>query len=726
MAVLQLRGLFKLLCVLVFVCGFAVPTILFFITNGHDINRIQPKEAQTSLEANKKDYMYGNAYGHERKPLDYFESSDGSEALRFQIREMQQIKDSVRNELRQLEKERTSLNQKVQKHEDYLVSLKKQLNLAKSEMQESKTKLARAIRGTNRASKGAGYSPNVNPAPIVLVDIPRQEMRTIQQRAMPEAVSTTVSCTFESCFDFSRCPLTKSFSVYLYNNHKPFSDQFVLNYPHILEQFTTSLSEKHTITSDPEKACILVVIVGPLRSPPTDLQETLHSLPHWNSDGANHVVINLSHPNSKASLSTLKRYPVSQAIFVSMWPHRPNYDIVIPPVRLEEQTTSDVDPIALWKGLSPHLPAFRSTLLYFEGHLEKFEVTDLGEDNLWISVEDIETIRDAVVSKSTDKVLIETNCNKYLEDFNRNTPGSKGVTFDLKEESLGEWKLCGTVHHRSSNLAKSTFTLVLGSKTGHSGTATYTRILEALHFGSIPVILGVKSLPFESVIDWTRAVVRIPPPRIGELHYILRSLEPDKILEYRRQGRFLWDTYFSSMRSVFDTVLAIVRFRSLHPPPSAPDYVNTELLVSLPFESNQIVSPVHRQNFSIYTSDFWNTPPGPLYMYPVTPFKPSPVSGSQYEGLTNERIALLPTHVIQAGGITGPYFEDYLLGNSPEEQFTVVMLTYERNDVLIQAISRLNELQGLSKVVVVWNSPSPPPDDLKWPTIDVPVEVRIV
>ena len=720
MAVLHLRGLFKPLCILVFVCGFAVPTILFFVTNGLD--RVQPKEAQIALRSNK-DYLYG----HERKPLDYLESSDGSETLRFQIREMQRIKVSVRNELRQLEQERTDLNQEVQKYEDYLASLKKQLNLAKSELQESKSKLARVVRGTNRAVKG-GYSPNYNTAPIVLVDIPHREARaetSIQQRAMPKAECTTMSCTVESCFDFSRCPLTKSFSVYLYNNHKPVSDQFVLNYPHILEEFTASLSEKHTITNDPEKACILVIIVGPLRSVHTDLQETLHSLPHWKGDGANHVVINLSHPNSKDLLSTLKRRPVSRAIFVSMWPHRPNYDIVIPPVRLEE-LTSDVNPTALWKGLSPHLPAFRSILLYFEGHLDdKFEDTDLGEDDLWISVDDIETIRDAISSKSSDKVLIETNCNKYLEDFNRNGPGTKGVTIDFKGGSLGEWTLCGTVLHRSSSLAKSTFTLILSSKTGYSGTATYTRILEALHFGSIPVLLGVKSLPFESVIDWTRAVVRIPPPRIGEVHYILRSLESDKILEYRRQGRFLWDTYFSTMRSVFDTVLAIVRFRSLHPPPSAPDCVNTKLLVSLSFESKQTVSPVYRQNFSIYTSDFWNTAPGPFYIYPVTPFKPGPVSGSQYEGLSDENIALLPSHVIQAGGITGPYFEDFLLGNSPDEQFTVVMLTYERNTVLIQAISRLDELQGLAKVVVVWNSPSPPPDDLKWPTINVPVEVRI-
>ncbi len=55
--------------------------------------------------------------------------------------------------------------------------------------------------------------------------------------------------------------------------------------------------------------------------------------------------------------------------------------------------------------------------------------------------------------------------------------------------------------------------------------------------------------------------------------------------------------------------------------------------------------------------------------------------------------------------------------------FTVVMLTYEREAVLINALRRLKGLPHLNKVVVVWNSPQPPSDDLRWPNIGVDVQV---
>lgn len=107
-----------------------------------------------------------------------------------------------------------------------------------------------------------------------------------------------------------------------------------------------------------------------------------------------------------------------------------------------------------------------------------------------------------------------------------------------------------------------------------------------------------------------------------------------------------------------------------------------------------------------------------------------------------------------AGGCggAGKEFSENLGGNLPREQFTVVMLTYEReqvvrssrsdealfdplinllfcvcvcgnNQVLIESLARLNGLPYLNKVVVVWNSPRPPSQDLKWPEIGVPIHV---
>lgn len=52
------------------------------------------------------------------------------------------------------------------------------------------------------------------------------------------------------------------------------------------------------------------------------------------------------------------------------------------------------------------------------------------------------------------------------------------------------------------------------------------------------------------------------------------------------------------------------------------------------------------------------------------------------------------------------------------------MLTYEREQVLINALARLYGLPYLNKVLVVWNSPKPPMEDLRWPEIGVPIHVR--
>ncbi len=673
---------------LLFLCGVAVPIILLCFTN---TNESEPVEAVSSLTTRN----------HERRPLDYSDSKDKSEVLKFHIQEMKQIKLSVQNELRELEKEQSDLHKDIELNRDSLALLRKQVTVAKSDLQQTRSKLAKAQREENPLAKG-GFTPSVaNPAPIVVVNIPPRER---------ESIITHISvnhhhCEYEDCFDFSRCAISKPFSVYIYNLHSPFSSQFELLDSNLLDKVTASLTDKHSITDDPSKACVLLIVVGPLRTPVEDLPAALKTLPYWGEDGTNHLILDLSYGN----LVQLQKKRTERAIFASVFSPSNDYDIILPPILKGSNGNS-------WARLPPHLPALRPTLLYFEGELSgKFD-SKFGNNEAWVPTDELKAIESAILTKSKDKVVLKTKCGR--QHSNDDPANSHTI-------QLGEWKLCGNSEYRTFNLSKSTFSLILGSRTGVLSTATYTRLIEALQFGSIPVFLGVKSLPFQSVIDWKRAAVFIPSPRVGELHYILREIQSDVILEYRRHGRFLWDTYFSSTSSVIDTVLAIVRYKAYYPPPSAKDYIDAKPLLRVPGTAKQRLSPIHQQNFSAYATRFWNHPPGPFYMYPLSPFTSSPVSGSQYQGLTPAQVTRLPAHVIQAGGITGPFFQDYLLGNTPEEQFTVVMLTYERNEVLMEAIKRLDELDGLAKLVVVWNSPSPPPQNLEWPTIGAPVEVSV-
>ena len=70
------------------------------------------------------------------------------------------------------------------------------------------------------------------------------------------------------------------------------------------------------------------------------------------------------------------------------------------------------------------------------------------------------------------------------------------------------------------------------------------RLFEALEAGTIPVILSTEApLPFDDLIDWRKAVLKVPIARMTELHFILRSISLADILEYRRKGRFYLEIY---------------------------------------------------------------------------------------------------------------------------------------------------------------------------------------
>lgn len=638
--------------------------------------------------------------GHARRPLDLLGSKDAEE-LRSQIRELERIRASVRNELREMEQQRNKLNQDLQVGSQQMAKIHKELDTTKVELVTAKGKLSRAI--VEASKKGGRAAGNVesNPAPIIILP---SHSRLPDLGAVPVSLASeeqSSRCTVSLCFDFSRCPLTQPFRVYLYNQH--LDDLFSLKHSEMVTDFVSSLQRKGSLTSDPSRACVFILLIGPLRKTETelsssDVQKMLHSLSHWN-DGINHVLINLS--ESQRSSQLLNGVSTGRAIVAQSHSspnkiYRAEFDVLAPPI-----TSVPTEPV--WRLLPSLLPATRENLIYFQG---KHHTVQDTVNNGFITEADIETLREAL--KGRESISIETKCNSDSDI-------STGVLD-------GEWALCGTASSRFAACSQSTFALVIGGSQGAHGAATYSRLVEALRCGAIPVVLGVSVLPFDAVIDWSRAAIVLPAGRFPDVHYVIRSMDTDTILQYRLRGRFLWKTYFSSPLNILDSIAAIVRYRAGHPPPPVPEYRGRSLH-AIPGELRTVPSPSYQQNFSTYTHDFWNSPPGPFYMYSLTPFKPVPVSGKQYVDLNEDEMLSLPSHVVQGGGITGPVFESYLLGNYPEEHFTVVMLTYQRNDVLVQALNRLKDVTFLAKVVVVWNNEEDPPSDMLWPEIGVPVEV---
>ena len=73
-----------------------------------------------------------------------------------------------------------------------------------------------------------------------------------------------------------------------------------------------------------------------------------------------------------------------------------------------------------------------------------------------------------------------------------------------------------------------------------------------------------------------------------------------------------------------------------------------------------------------------------------------------------------------------PWLQFSCHGYSCVAMVPVVMLTYEREMVLLNAVSRLKGLPHLHSVVVVWNNPRLPAEDLRWPDIGVKVHVSVL
>ncbi|XP_078718955.1 exostosin-like 3 isoform X1 [Lampetra fluviatilis] len=535
------------------------------------------------------------------------------------------------------------------------------------------------------------------------------------------------ACRMHSCFDHSRCPLTAGFSAHAY----PPGD-----YPALwaqLEPLARHAFREHATnaSADARAACVFLVLVGPLRAglpvpPATDVERQLRALPHWLGDGRNHLLVHLSlAAGDRSALGTAA--DTGRALLVGPCSEplrpRPGFDLVLPPVA---HVLDEPDPLAL----TPHVPAARRHSLAFRG----------------AAPEDRSGLASALRvqwPRGRDGALLDFACGGDAET------GGGGT----------DWALCGSRDERLMLLRVSTFALVPLPEPAGAGTlgpAALVRLSEALEAGAVPVLLGGDAppppLPLADVIDWRQATVLVARPRATELRGLLRGVSEADVLALRRQGRFLWRTYLAGAGDVLRSALAAVRTRLQLPPPPAPaapaqelphrsgkppppppppssdlDQAAGPVAEGPPLELGGMqaeppyASPSFLRNFTAALAErgrAWNSPPGPFLLFPFTPWDPQLPSEAQFLG---SGAGFRP--IAGGAGGSGREFQEALGGNVAREQFTVLMPTYERDEVLMRSLERLNGLPYLHKVIVVWNSPGPPAPELLWPDIGVPILV---
>lgn len=416
-----------------------------------------------------------------------------AQELRSRVEELIRIKSSVSSELRDMEAKRQKLQVELTSYSRHIEQLKLDLLHQQTELNRLKISVEQA-QVAQREALIQNTPELALPLRLVADSIPR-----ILQ---PVVKNVARNCQMYSCFDHSRCSLTSSFPVYLYD-----PDAYpVMNTGWDVDGFikTTlkqTLGYNPHLTRNPEEACVYIVLVGEAlidskgtTNTPLD-SNALKRLPYWGGDGRNHVLLNLA----RRELSSWKgdvfsTIDTGRAILVQSTftrdGYRPGFDLVVSPIL--GPPGGDV-----WQECVHMLPARRKYLLSFQGEI----TSTFGRTNLTPYFEDDENSVHHKTSPSPDNFEeLDLFILQHLREMAKGTTSDQfyfqfvcvPASDDNKIKSIQDWALCGTDSSRKAILKESTFVLILapGNVNLISSALLQARIYEALRSGAIPVILG--------------------------------------------------------------------------------------------------------------------------------------------------------------------------------------------------------------------------------------------
>uniref|UniRef100_A0A0K0FHB0 Exostosin-2 (inferred by orthology to a C. elegans protein) n=1 Tax=Strongyloides venezuelensis TaxID=75913 RepID=A0A0K0FHB0_STRVS len=570
--------------------------------------------------------------------------------------ENNRILNSIQKELIETSKNLEKVNKDIEILDKILLSKKEELDILEQQIEEAKL-----------------LQKELNDRRNVKISLPLKPLYPDYNRLIfREKKLQNDFDTIEKVFDFSRCSISSMFPVYVYDLPTNSSNKMNIYYKEAIKNPYR--------TSDPYKACIFIAFIS------EDIKN-FEIFKYWSNNGRNHVLINIDSLKIDNKEATL----VVGGDIVN-YRKGVDYFTFFPSINDEN-----------WNHLAPLLPHSRKFLISFSAN-GKF-IDDYRKKLL-------EKLKQSAIL-SEDSVLIDYNCAFYNEEW-------------------GKYGLCGDRNFRLDVLKRSVFTLIFPDPESYS-----FRIEEALLSGSIPVILSMTDpLPFDDVIDWRTAAIRIPFNRFPELHFILKSINLADILEYRRKGRFYLENYLKSPSLILLTIISSLRYRTLSlglpslEVKAKPLFGNSFVSLSQsPVPKPQIEeeylgpieasfdSPSYTHNFtslSAYSYELWNSFPHLVHFTPSYLINHA-IMPSESEFFEETNSGFRP---ISPG--SGVEFSKALGGNRNREQFTVVILTYNRDQILYSSLERLHQMPYLNKIIVVWNNVNRQPQN-NWPHLHVPI-----
>ncbi|KAF8563448.1 hypothetical protein P879_08264 [Paragonimus westermani] len=665
--------------------------------------------------------------------------------LPFLIDELLRINHSVRNELVELDQRRRDLLASVNSVQTQLEHVRSLLFEHSKQFLRLRASISSHEYQLNELTDDSFRYLHQWPT----LEFEFQQRSTTIPNTREQSIISPHQCTVESCLNWKRCPLG-SFLKFCLAESKLSEDSLERTLQYTLTHSSHYVPNCETVETS---ACLKVAI---------GLKGALQCLNQIEFFNAPTCLVLLPDSQNMTDLHRkLSDLPsLSRIIFAApTYPQnffRPHFDFIFP-VKLNGLFD---DPQHLIRNLGlPLIPGRRSILLATSvGRLKSGSVGRFAQFDA-IFVEQLLKFSNAShypqLADLFQLHLYQTSSESltcWPNRLRRAYPNHRFTEF--------EWFPCQNV---LSILRNATFGLVLDTWSGSERPDSVTlgwqlQLLACLSSGAIPIVFGHPMFPLNEAIthaQWSRAVLRLPRPRVNELPYILQSISESHLVEMRRQGRFLYQRHFKDDAVRIASLFLAVSRRLGFPQPPAPEWISIPAFRSGHFEPDNLyqvsreatfqtdlddfLGPVGPQQSSTRFPDNYTGPGGaahmavvsstvdadiiinPFWTYPSVPwgtFLPSDAAFSSYAHTSR---GLRPiNHSINFAGYE---FNMHLGGMHPYEQFTIVMLTYNRFEVACQTLEGLLNLPYLHSVVVVWNHPVPPSIFLSWPQLHVPIKV---
>ncbi|XP_028144510.1 exostosin-2 [Diabrotica virgifera virgifera] len=329
-------------------------------------------------------------------------------------------------------------------------------------------------------------------------------------------------CTHWDCFNIYRCGHTghDRIAVYVYPLRKYVDEHGVPATEHLSKEYyyllNTVIKSKY-YTANPEEACIFIPSIDTLNQDRLRLNLTsraLSSLPYWRG-GENHLIFNMV-AGSTPDFSTVVELDVGKAIIAGAgfdtYSFRERFDISLPVFSLMGKAAAVKDTLyeRSWLVTSSQL----NVDPYFLTELQKLRY------------------------HHHDYLLILDACHRHR--YTQRCDIETGKTFEYPQV-----------------LKESIFCLVFrGERMGQ------LVLLEAMAANCIPVIVADGHvMPFRNIIDWKRFSVFIMESHLSTLMDVLNNISDKRIRQMQQNLLYIYQKYFSSMKSIVLTTLDILQDR---------------------------------------------------------------------------------------------------------------------------------------------------------------------